>query len=79
MPPKDHGRQYEDEYNDPMGQRWALRHSYGQYLRKNHGKTKSNPKVVDSYSEELWELVVAWKYFLCDAKPGLSIPWANTV
>lgn len=84
MPPKDHECQCEDKnkYDVHRNQRQAPRCFCGRYFRRRHSQTRSDPKVVDDYSEELRELVAAvgtaWKYFLRDASLRLPPSWPNT-
>lgn len=54
MPPKDHEGRYEDssEYDDLMDQRRAPRHFCSRYFRGRRGQTRSDPDIVDEYSEE---------------------------
>lgn len=76
--------QYEDDkdYDDHRDQREAPSRFYDRYFRRCHGKTRSDPEVIDEYSEELRDVLAsavetAWKYLIRDARSRLPLPCPN--
>lgn len=53
MPPENHRGKHEgDEYDDLINQNRAPTRLYSWYFRRHHNQTRSEPEVVDDYSEE---------------------------